>query len=315
VGPPSDAADLLRASQRRRAAKQINEEPEDKIKYGRNFEEKREEEDWKQDDESRRWKKYQIRTENARNRARGAYRWERRIRVCQQLRETGDAAANQIKNRKSDRSHPIFDVVAENPERPHVCDNVEPAAMQKLVREDRPVAVHRKTDRSRPIGMSEAGRHNSEKIKDLFDTLPGKHELKEKDQCIDKNQRARNYRHGAARNRVLNRKHLSTYLSHQRYQLAAPGDLQLAEDRVKMFFHRFETQEAFVGNLLIAVPIAHQMRQILFSTREPDQMGQRGAAGFDIPLRRSRVNPRTPRARYSAFASSIKQRRPRAQSV
>jgi hypothetical protein len=34
-----------------------------------------------------------------------------------------------------------------------------------------------------------------------------------------------------------------------------------------MFFHRFETREAFVGNLLIAVPIAHQMRQILFSTR------------------------------------------------
>ena len=34
-------------------------------------------------------------------------------------------------------------------------------------------------------------------------------------------------------------------------------DLQLAEDGMKMFFHRFETQAAFVGNLLIAAPVAH----------------------------------------------------------
>ena len=36
--------------------------------------------------------------------------------------------------------------------------------MQELVREDRPVAIHRKTDVSSPIGMGEAGRHDSEKI-------------------------------------------------------------------------------------------------------------------------------------------------------
>jgi hypothetical protein len=52
-------------------------------------------------------------------------------------------------------------------------------------------------------------------------------------------------------------KHLGTYLSHQRHQSATTGDLQLAEDGMKMFFHRFETQAAFVGNLLIAAPIAH----------------------------------------------------------
>ena len=82
--------------------------------------------------------------------------------------------------------------------------------MQELVREDRPVAIHRKTDISSPIGMSEARRHNSEKIKKLFEALPRKHELKEKDEYVYKNQRARNYRHGAARNGVLNRKHLGT---------------------------------------------------------------------------------------------------------
>ena len=37
--------------------------------------------------------------------------------------------------------------------------------MEKLVREDRPVTVHGKTDIRSPIGMSEAGRHDAEKIK------------------------------------------------------------------------------------------------------------------------------------------------------
>src|SRR5215831_11422875 len=54
-----------------------------------------------------------------------------------------------------------------------------------------------------------------------------------------------------------NWKHLGAYLSHQRHQSATTGHFQLAEDGVEMFFYRFETQAAFIGNLLIAAPIAH----------------------------------------------------------
>ena len=82
--------------------------------------------------------------------------------------------------------------------------------MKELIREDRPVTVRRETNVSSPIWMGEAGRYNSEKIEDLFDALPRKHELKEKDHCVDKNECTRNNRHGAARNRVLNWKHFGT---------------------------------------------------------------------------------------------------------
>ena len=82
--------------------------------------------------------------------------------------------------------------------------------MQELVRENRPVTVHGKTDIRSPIGMGEAGGHDAEKIKELFDAMLRKRELKEKDQYVYKNQRTRHYRHGAARNRVLNWKHLGT---------------------------------------------------------------------------------------------------------
>ena len=80
--------------------------------------------------------------------------------------------------------------------------------MQELVRENRPVAIHRKTDVSSPIGMGEARRHNSEEIQELLETILGEHELKEKHDYVYKNQRTRNDRHRAARNGVLNRKHL-----------------------------------------------------------------------------------------------------------
>jgi hypothetical protein len=40
----------------------------------------------------------------------------------------------------------------------------------------------------------------------------------------------RNHRHRAARNGVLNWKHLGTKLSHQGHQSAATGDFQLAEN-------------------------------------------------------------------------------------
>ena len=170
--PPRDAANLLRTGQSRSAAKQINEESEDKIKYGWNLEEEREKENRKQNNQSRCREKHQIRAEHARDRARGAYRWKRRIRICQQLREAGDTAAEQIKNPKSDRSHPVLYVVAENPERPHVGDDVEPTTMKELIREDRPVTIYGKTNIGSPVRMSEARRHNSKEIEELFDAMP-----------------------------------------------------------------------------------------------------------------------------------------------
>ena len=58
------------------------------------------------------------------------------------------------------------------------------------------------------------------------------------------------------------------------WEPAATGNLQFAENRVEMLFHGFETQATRVGDLLIAAPIAHQTRQMLFSLREPRQMRQ-----------------------------------------
>src|ERR1700736_118113 len=213
VRPPCDPADLLRTSQCSSAAKQLTEEPDCEVKDRRHLEEKREKEDWKQNNEPCCWKKQQIRAEHACDCAGGAYRRNRGIRIGEQVRRAGDHAADQIKNRKPRRPHPVLDVVAENPERPHVCDDVEPAAVQKLGSEKRPVVVEGKTDTGGPIRVGATRGNDPEQIKNLLDRLLRKHQLKEKDQEVDKNQRVRNDRHGAARDGVFNWEHASSLIS------------------------------------------------------------------------------------------------------
>src|SRR5882762_11239268 len=123
------------------------------------------------------------------------------------MRRGGDRAAKQIENREPARAQAVLDVVAEDPECPHVCDDVEPATVEKLVAQKWPVIVDRKSDTGGPIRVGEAGGNDAEQIENLLDRLRWKHQLKEKDQNVDKNQRARNYRHGIARSGVFNWEH------------------------------------------------------------------------------------------------------------
>ena len=50
------------------------------------------------------------------------------------MSEPSSRAAEQIKNGKADRTHFVLDVVAENPKGPHIGYDVEPPAVQELVR-------------------------------------------------------------------------------------------------------------------------------------------------------------------------------------
>jgi len=80
-GPPRDAAHLLRTGQPPLLpAKQINQEPEEKIKYGRNLEEEGKKKTGNQDIESPPSEKHQD-TRQARRTARCTYGWDRGIRI------------------------------------------------------------------------------------------------------------------------------------------------------------------------------------------------------------------------------------------
>ena len=50
--------------------------------------------------------------------------------------DPGSKSAEQVKYKVGEMAEPVFDVVAENPQVPHVADQVQPASMQEHRREE-----------------------------------------------------------------------------------------------------------------------------------------------------------------------------------
>ena len=96
-------------------------------------------------------------------------------------------AAEQVKNSKPNRTHSVFDVVAENPKGPHIGYDMEPSAVQELMRQNRPKIIDRKTDDQSPIGMGETCRDETEQIEKLLDRFVRQRQLEEKHYHINKN--------------------------------------------------------------------------------------------------------------------------------
>src|SRR5438067_10981810 len=71
--------------------------------------------------------------------------------------------------------------------------------------------------------------------------------------------------------------------AHQRHEPAAAGDFEFAEDRVKMLFHRRQTQAGAIGDLLVTAPFTDKSRKFLFSACKPDEMRQTEAGGPGTP--------------------------------
>jgi len=61
----------------------------------------------------------------------------------------------QVENSKANRAHSVFDIVAENPKGPHIGHDMEPAAVQELMRQKRPKIIDWKADGHSPVGMGE----------------------------------------------------------------------------------------------------------------------------------------------------------------
>src|SRR5437764_14120502 len=71
--------------------------------------------------------------------------------------------------------------------------------------------------------------------------------------------------------------------AHQRHEPTAAGDFEFAEDRVKMLFHRRQTQAGAIGDLLVTAPFTDKSRKFLFSACKPDEMRQTGAGRPGTP--------------------------------
>ena len=100
----------------------------------------------------------------------------------------------------------VFDVVTEDPQHPHVSDDVKPSAVEKHGRDERHVRV-RKTDGRGPRGVGEPRGHEPEEIGHLLRGLGGKRELPEEEEEIDRDDGPRGEGHVPSRDLVADRNH------------------------------------------------------------------------------------------------------------
>ena len=108
-----------------------------------------------------------------------------RVRVGEHLREAGRRAANQIEDQIFRRAENIFDVIAEDPEEPHVAQDMHPPAMQEhgcQQGEEAEVVRHQAIGSDKSIAIKRFER-----------------DLKEEDQHIDHDQQDRDDWSGIAR--------------------------------------------------------------------------------------------------------------------
>ena len=69
------------------------------------------------------------------------------------------------------------------------------------------------------------------------------------------------------------------HLQHERHELAAAGHFEFAENCMKMLFYHWQTQARDVGDLLIALSVAHKAGNFLLPSREPGEMWQTRSRG------------------------------------
>src|SRR5439155_7966156 len=111
-------------------------------------------------------------------------------------------AAEKIERQESQRSHPILDVVAEEVEKPHVADDVEPPAVQKHRGQERPVVVRRKSDSGGPRGVGESRGDQAEEVDELLGGLGRQREFPKEQEGVDGDQSPDGEREVAMRDRV-----------------------------------------------------------------------------------------------------------------
>ncbi len=100
------------------------------------------------------------------------------------MHQAGHQAANQIKREELTPAKVILDVVSENPERPHIPDQMEPPAVQKHRRKERDHLLHQ-GELLREAVVRITRRDDSVLHQDSFRLLPERGFIKERQHIQD----------------------------------------------------------------------------------------------------------------------------------
>src|SRR5437868_10250401 len=205
VRPERDSSHLRSRQAGERPAQHLAEEPEEEIEDSGQLEEEGEEEDRQQHDDLRAWEEDEVGAQHSRDRSRCSHGGHGRLGVGEPVCETGEQAREEVEDQEAARSHAILDVVAEDPEHPHVADDVGPAAVKEHAGEKRPVIVYRQAKLHRPLGMGVASGHDPENVEEALEVLGPEGQLVEEDDDVDGDERPGNDWRATVRDRIADR--------------------------------------------------------------------------------------------------------------
>src|SRR4029077_651918 len=153
MSPKRHSTDVFRETKRQRSAKDLAKNPESQIGDSGQLDKQRKEKDWNKRDNTGGGKEKEIGAEHPSDRTGSSHGREGRIRIGEKMHQPCRQAANKIENKKAQRPHAVLHVVAEDPQRPHIADDVEPAAVKEHARNERPVVIEWKAHQNCPVGM------------------------------------------------------------------------------------------------------------------------------------------------------------------
>ena len=167
----------------------MHQKPEDEEEHGRNFNDLQKNENRYQRENPGKRVGHHIRAQNARDRPARSDAGHRGLRIQQRVDNSRAQTAEQVKYEVREMTQPVFNVVSENPEVPHITDQMEPAAMQE----------YRSEKRQRDNGKGNMGvrpgeyrrRNNSIMHDESFEAAASKRQLVKKDADIGYDDRDR----------------------------------------------------------------------------------------------------------------------------
>jgi len=169
VGPPRDAAGVgYRGSERGCAIQKLHYEPEAQDDDGGDFNDK-EKEQRDEREHACEWVGNKIGAQDAGNRPARSNAGDPYVIVQYGVDDTGAEPAQQIEYEIVEVAQPVFDVVTEDPQIPHVPNEVQPAGVQKHRSEE---GQGNRADRQVRLGPGEDSRRYNAVLHDESIQMP-----------------------------------------------------------------------------------------------------------------------------------------------
>src|SRR2546422_8802010 len=163
----------------------------------------------------------------------------------------GCQAAKKVECQKPHWTHAVFNVVAEDPKRPHVSDNVDPAAMEEHARHEWPVIVKGQPYPDCPLRMRVTRRHDAEIVEEHLQHRLGQHELEDKDDAVGRHYEPHGDRNVSGGNRVANWNHGFEKIRFMYVTRSQSGVMSRGSYDMCSFSHELAAQVLFVLELLV----------------------------------------------------------------